>query len=213
MKRAYVVVSVIVGVVVTTAVAGVSFALESSSTASPTAVKTTETTAPASTESKTELNTRVKERQTRLKTKLNNTETNRIKGQCTSAQAKFNGINKKVTDDNLPYDGKITAYIKRLETIQQKLQAGGKSNAELSAAIATLNQKYQAYKASYSQLNLSLSDLKSVDCKASPDGFKATLVDARTQANTVKAQRKELNSYIKDTVKKLLQNLKAAGTN
>lgn len=59
---------------------------------------------------------------------------------------------------------------------------------------------------SVNSFNLSISDLSSVDCKADPTAFKATLTAARTELQQVQAARKELTELMKGP---LLESVKA----
>ena len=55
-----------------------------------------------------------------------------------------------------------------------------------------------------------MSDLTGMDCKTEPNGFKATLTDARTQIKEVMNARKDVNAFAKNSIVKALQKLKGA---
>lgn len=155
-----------------------------------------------------EIKARVEERRKKVKPTLNAAEATRIKDKCASAQGKTKLLENRLKDSYDPYQNRYDAYTKKLDSLTKKLEADGKDVTELKAQTATLAEKYAAFQASLEQLKVSTADLTAMDCKAEPNGFKATLEELRTQLKATQASFKEVNSYAKQTIKATLQGLK-----
>lgn len=156
------------------------------------------------------LNSRLEDRRNRLKTKLTNVETARVKASCASAQAKIQALTQKVATNNQAYQARYDTFGKQLTTLQQAQKNAGSNTVALDTQINTLTQKYQTYKVSADQVLLSLNDTKLVDCTTDPNGFKATVIDARAQLQTMLSSRKDTTKYAKESVLSALQTIKAA---
>jgi hypothetical protein len=61
--------------------------------------------------------------------------------------------------------------------------------------------------ATYTQ---TISDLGSMDCVTDPLGFKATLESARTQRDLVAKDAAAIRSYLTDTIKPTLQEIRTS---
>lgn len=155
-----------------------------------------------------ELKKRVDERKARLKTRLDATTKQRLATKCTPAQQKLSEFRGRVTKNDQAYLGKYDAFIKRLEKLEAKLDEEGIKSSELLNQVGELKVKYQALVDAIENMKTSVEDAKSVDCKTDPEGFKAALDDARTQAEAVKSARGDLENYIKTTLKPTIQALK-----
>lgn len=166
--------------------------------------------APVPSDSKSELTARIEARKAKFQTRLNNEEATRISGRCNGAQQKFAGIGKKFTENDTPLRTKYEAYIKRIQDVTQKAEAKGVDTAELKKNTDTFNQKYQAMIAAINEFNVSISDLQSIDCKANPTGFKASLDSARASLAEVQAARAELQKIAKGPLQNSFKALKIA---
>ena len=155
-----------------------------------------------------EIKKRVEERRNKVKPTLTNAETTRIKDKCASAQGKTNLLQNKLRDTYNPFQNRYDAYVKKLDSLTKKLETEGKDVTELKAQTATLAEKYAAFQAQLELLRVSAADLTAMDCKAEPNGFKATLEELRTQLKATQASFKEVNKYAKETIKATLQGLK-----
>lgn len=210
MKKLLSIALVLTGIVFVSTGTSTGFAVEAQEPTQPatTQIKPTPTESDISTTSgsKAELNARLEERRNRTKIKLNPAQSAQLKGRCVAAQAKINAISKKLNDDYNPFQTKYEALAKKLQETSQARKASGQDTATLDAQIATLAQKYQVFKTSLDQLNLSVSDLKSVDCVAEPNGFKATLEDTREQRKIVQTNRKDVTKFAKQSIVGTLKN-------
>ncbi len=107
------------------------------------------------------------------------------------------------------YQTKYSDFTKRLTEVKQAPPSGTVITA-LDSQSVTLEQKYQVYQKSMDQLNLTLGDLKSVDCINEPDGFKATLDDARAQLKAVQANRQDVSKFVQESMVATLKTLKVS---
>lgn len=163
---------------------------------------------PANSDSKTELNDRLEKRKTVVQTRLSAAEATRVSTRCAAAQQKFTAIGKKFSDNDQPLRAKYEAYNARLAKITEKADARGIDTTELKKNTVIFNQQYQGLVTAANDFNLSISDLKSVDCKTNPNGFKATLEAARKEQKDVQAARTELSKLVKGPLLESIKSIK-----
>lgn len=164
------------------------------------------TAAVAPSDSKSELNARLEKRTANQKIRLNNAEAARVSARCGAAQQKLAETAKKFSENDKPLRAKYEAYIARLGKIGQKAEARGIDTTEFKTNVAAFTRQHEVMVGAINEFNLSMSDVRSVDCKTDPTAFKSTLEAARAELNTVKAARAELAKIAKGP---LLESIKA----
>ncbi len=162
------------------------------------------------TDSKTELNARLEERKAKQTAKPSAAESTRLAARCQAAQQKIDALSKKASAGQQPFKEKYEGQQARLQSVQQQLKTLGADTTKLDAAINEVNQKYQAWVDATTAYNLSISDLKAVDCKADPVAFKATLQSARGETKALHDLRVALHAYIKGPLHDALKEAKAS---
>lgn len=155
-----------------------------------------------------ELSARVEQRKQKNKVQLTNAEATKLGEKCKAAQEKITVATKKIADADKPVQTKYEAHAGRIQKILQKAEVKGVETAQLKKDVDAYNEKYQAMVASVTAFNLSASDLKAIDCKANPTGFKATLQSARAELKQVQTLRKELSELSKGSLLESLKNAK-----
>lgn len=167
-----------------------------------------ETEAPETEVQKTERDARVKKLKEVQKTKLASAEKKKIQGKCQASQGKMSSITGRFkgieTSRTQVHDNLVT----RLNSLNEKLKAKGVVTVELEAGIAVLNTKIATFNTDLAAYKQSVTDLKALDCKTDPEGFKATLTTARTNLETVRADAKAVHTYLNETIKPLLKTLR-----
>jgi len=171
----------------------------------------TTTTQPSTTEGHktTTMKERVEKLKADLKIKLTTVEQDRLKQRCKAAQAVVATLNtrfgKSVTTRSNAYDN----LVRHLTDIIAKLKAKNVDTTKLEQEKTTLEAKISTYKADLAKYKEALSDLKDVDCVADPTAFKAALESARTAHQALVADTAAIKSYVVDTIKVTLHDIRA----
>ena len=157
---------------------------------------------------KTEREARIKQLKTAQKVKLSTTEKKKIQEKCQAAQGKMSSVTGKFNGIETSRAKIHKNILDRLTTAEAKLKEKGADTTQLTADIATLKTKIDTFDASLAAYKLSVTDLKAEDCKTDPEGFKAALTTARSNLEKVRNDAKAVHTYLKDTVRPLLTELK-----
>lgn len=170
---------------------------------------TTTTTTTTSADDTKKLADRVLERKTALKTKLTNAQKTRLVAKCSASQGVIGNVKGKLQSTE---NARIKAYTTiqtNLTELSAKLKDKGVATTELDAALATLKTKIDTFNTDLATYKQAVSDLTAIDCKADPDGFKASLETARTALATVNKDGSDIRTFLTDTVKPLLKTVRA----
>ena len=170
---------------------------------------TTEDTTTVQEEPKTTIQERLAKRKEAMTAKLTAAQQARLKGRCRAAQAKLGTINDRALEVKA---NRLKAYAnldKHLNALVAKV--GDKADTtELQAEIKVLAEKVDVVEQALEDYHQAVSDLKEMDCVADPDGFKASLEEARSLQAKLKEASIDIHNYIKDTIKPTLKALRAA---
>ncbi len=171
---------------------------------------TTTTTTTASGSDDAAMHSRLEKEKSDLKIKLSTTETEKIKGKCKTSQGvvKTEGdhVGSKAPGRTKAYDEMVT----KLTALVEKLKAKNVDVTELQGEIATLQTKVALFKTDLAAYQMTLADLKGVDCTTDPTAFKAALETARPALNKVIADATDIKTYVSGTIKPTLQKIRAA---
>ena len=166
--------------------------------------------AATSTEDSPARTTRIENYKKSLKEALTAAAKTRITERCLAAQAV---VKTKITNNSNAATARTAAYnkiVENLEGVVAKVAADAPSvdTAELQANITVLQTKIAAFTTANTTYQQSLTDLSVLDCKTDPTAFKAALEAARTDQQAVLTSAKDIRTYLTDTVKLTLQELK-----
>lgn len=170
--------------------------------------QTTSTEAVETPAQKTEREARVKQLKTAQKTKLTTTEKKKIQDKCQAAQGKMSSVTGKFNGIETSRAQVHKNILERLVTANNKLKEKGVATTQLEAEITALTAKIDTFNADLAAYKQAVTDLKAVDCKTDPEGFKAALTDARADLEKVRTSAKAVQTYLKETVRPLLTELK-----
>lgn len=156
----------------------------------------------------TNLQKRIEERKTKFREALTDAQKTRLKNRCKAAQTKVANTQKIAEKHYADNDKKIESLLSKLNESISKQKESGADVTSLEKATADVSAKDQATKAAYSVYLSALVDTSDIDCHADPEGFKASLVDAREQFLLLKMARQELRKSLKNVLLPVLRELK-----
>lgn len=168
----------------------------------------TQATETAPTDEKTERDARVKKMRETLKLTLGAAEKKKIQANCKAAQGKVASVSGRINGIQTSRVQVHQNLVNSLVSLVEKLQAKGADVTELTASLQTLVTKMETFDADLATYEQSVGDLEALDCVASPEDFKAALQTSRTNLEKVRAGAKDIHTYLKDTVKPLLQTIR-----
>lgn len=161
---------------------------------------------------KQELRKRVQDRVSSLKIKLSAADQARIKAKCKAAQGVTTSLSKKA--DNL--DTKRTevygAIIARLSTLEGKLQKQGVDITKLQSEIDVLKTKKTTFDTDFTAYKQAVADASGLDCTTDPTAFQASIQAARTAQEKVRTDSKDIRTYVTQTIKPTLEQIKKSLT-
>lgn len=167
-----------------------------------------ETEAPETETQKTERDARIKALKTAQKIKLAAAEKKKLQEKCQAAQGKTSSVTGRFKGIETSRGQVHENLVNRLNNLVEKLKTKGIDTTALEADIATLQTKIETFNTDLTTYKQSVTDLKALDCKTDPEGFKAALTTARTNLEKVRTDAKDIHTYLKDTIKPLLKTLR-----
>ncbi len=202
--------------VVTPLLAGnVAMAVEGSSNSSSTTSTSNSSSSsssadtPLTEQQKTELAKRLSDRKTELKTKLTTAETAKIKGKCTTSQGVISSLGQRIKGIETSRTEVYNNVIDNLTKLSTKLKAKNIDTTTLDTEITTLKAKVATFNTDLTAYKQAVTDLKNMDCVSDPTAFKASLEAARTAREKVSKDAADIRTYLKDTVKVTLKDLRS----
>ena len=143
-----------------------------------------------------------------FKTKLDEPSKKRIGERCVAAQS---AVDKVSTRQETAVKGRSQAYsniVERLQKLVESLKLKNIDTAELESQIVILETKIEAFNTTYAAYKTAVSDTAKTDCKADVVAFKAALEKSRSDQKLVVVAAQAVRSYVKDSIKPTLQNIK-----
>lgn len=170
---------------------------------------TTQTTeAPETSVQKTEREARIKTLKEQQKVRLSVTEKKKIQDKCQAAQGKVGSVGGRVNGAETSRTKVHANLLARMENLVAKLKTKNLDTTQLEASITELKAKITTFETDLATYKQTISDLRALDCKTDPEGFRAALQTARTNLETVRADAKAVHSYLNDTIKPLLKTIR-----
>lgn len=152
---------------------------------------------------------RLQERKSKLKTTVTSTEKLRIQSRCKNSQGKLSSLDGRIKGIQTSREAAYSKITTKLTDLQTKLKAKGVDTAQLDTQIAELNKKIDQYKTDLATYKQAVTDLSAMDCSADPTAFKASLETARAALLTVRQDAVAIKSYVTQTIRPTLQQIKA----
>lgn len=158
---------------------------------------------------KTEREARIKTLKEQQKVRLSVTEKKKIQDKCQAAQGKVSSVGGRVKGAETSRTKVHANLLARMETLVAKLKTKNLDTTQLEASITELKAKITTFETDLATYKQTISDLRALDCKTDPEGFKAALQTARTNLETVRADAKAVHGYLNETIKPLLKTIRA----
>lgn len=199
---------VVVGAVVT-AQTDSNTGTTTNTTISPDKPSEQQTTAPKPEEVKAAREARIKKQKETLKVKLGAAEKKKIQEKCKAAQGKTSSVSGRINGLETSRAQVHVNMFNRLDKLTVKLEARGADTTQLKAELTVLAGKVDKFHADLAIYKQSVQDLEALECATDPEGFKAALLTARTNLETVKADAKDVQTFLKETIKPLLKSIRS----
>lgn len=152
---------------------------------------------------------RIAQRKDLFKTKLSIVEKTRIKTKCKASQTILGTERDRVKVVETTRSELYARLIGNLNDLSTRLKAKNIDTTALNADIVILKNKVNTFNTDHTAYKQAISDIAGMDCAADPDGFRASLETARTSLKTVTDDAAAIRGYLKDTVRPLLQTIRA----
>ena len=128
---------------------------------------------------------RVANYKTKQAVKLAAAEETKLKGSCKAAQAKVKALTTKSTAAYTARTKLFTAITTKVTSIKSGLQDAEIDTKDLESAEAAFDKTVADYKTAYETLKADLADTAELDCVTDPAAFKAALLTARADRQTM----------------------------
>ena len=155
-----------------------------------------------------ELEHRLQERKEATKTRIDAAERLVIQARCKASQAHLRRLNSRIVGIRVSRKAVYDNVTKRLADLGTKLRAKGIDTAEYDKQVGELQIKIDSFYAALEQYEEAVNDLAAMDCAADPEGYRATLESAKILRTDVIQTAQAVHSYLHDTIKPTLQNIR-----
>lgn len=168
-----------------------------------------DTTTQTTTDDKTELSDRIAKRKAALKIKLTNLEKARLKLKCVAAaQGPVKRLSGRINGLETSRNEVYTNLVNRLTKLSDQIKTKGLDTTTLDGQVTTLKGMIDTFKSDLETYKTAVSDLTNMDCTSDPDGFKASLEDARAARAKLAKDSSDIKTYLNDTIKPTLVALR-----
>jgi hypothetical protein len=158
---------------------------------------------------KASLQSRLDKRKAELKIKLTALEQARLKTKCKASQGNISSLRGRIKGIETSRDNVYTQLVKRLNDLSGKLKDKGLDTTQLNTEITELQTKIDTFNTDLDAYKQAVTDLAAMDCAADPTAFKASLEAARTLQTKVKDDVVAIRTYVNDTIKTTLKDIRA----
>lgn len=173
---------------------------------------TTDSTTTTNTSSSSEQKTRLEKYKTKLSAALTETAQTRIMARCVAAQALVKTHLKNAKTASATRTTSYDNIVKQLEAVSSAASAKGADVSTLDSDITTLKSKIATFTTDNDTFQTALDDLSALDCKDDPTAFQAALEAARTDQTSVLGDVKDIRTFLVQTIKTDLTDIRTALT-
>lgn len=150
---------------------------------------------------------RISERISRVKPKLTDEQKQAYKISCKGAQTKVAVHLKNAEKFSENHDKKFDEMIDRIDKLAIRLETAGRDVSSVKTALAKAADSNKKIQTAYSSYILALSDTSQVDCQVDPEGFRASIDEAKQEFAQLIKLRVEVRQLIKQDLKTALQSV------
>ena len=155
-----------------------------------------------------ELKERLAKRKSELKEKLSASAKIRLQSRCKNSQGSLSSLSGRIHGLETSRNQKYGNLNDRLTKLSTRLSDAGLDVTTLDEQISELETLVETFKTDLATYKQAVSDLAEMDCAADPDAFKASLEEARTLREKLRQDSAAIKTYLKDTIKPTLVQLK-----
>lgn len=132
-----------------------------------------------------------------------------LKVRCGVAQAKLKELQARVSNAKTTRDKSYKEISSNLSDLQTKLNAQAFETTDLKSVNDTYNAKVTDFSNNLNAYKQAIDDAVAVDCVANPYGFRGALETARLYHDKLTPAITDIRSYVTNTVKSSLDQIKA----
>lgn len=151
---------------------------------------------------------RIDKRKADLKITLNAAKQARLKSRCKASQGKLQSIQGRIKGLETSRTQVHANTLQRLTKLSEKLAAQGIDVSGLESQITEISLLVEAFNADVVVYKEAVVDLATMDCVADPTAFQASLEAARTARTKASESSKAIRTYLKDTIRPTLTEIK-----
>jgi hypothetical protein len=155
-----------------------------------------------------ELEARLEERKAALNTRLTFARQARIKNFCKASQGKLSSIGGRIKGLETSRAQVYENLLSRLTRLSEKLKTHDVDTAEFDAQITELTVMIETFNTNLESYKQAVDDLANMDCATDTEGFQASLEAARTERAETAESSKAIRTFLSDTVKPTLKELR-----
>jgi hypothetical protein len=170
-----------------------------------------DTTQEQTTQSEEDTTTKREELEARkaaLNTRLTFARQARIKNFCKASQGKLSSIGGRIKGLETSRAQVYENLLSRLTRLSEKLKTHDVDTAEFDAQITELTVMIETFNTNLESYKQAVDDLANMDCATDTEGFQASLEAARTERAETAESAKAIRTFLSDTVKPTLKELR-----
>ena len=172
----------------------------------------TSSSSSSSTSSSAEQETRLEKYKTRLSAALTEAAKTRVTARCVAAQVLIAAHLKSAKVASKFRTNTYDEILRKLEAVSAAAAKKGVDVTALNTDIATLKTKITTFSSDNNTFQTALDDLSGLDCKSDPTAFQAALEAARVDQTSVLGDAKDIRTFLAQTIKTDLVDIKTALT-
>lgn len=163
---------------------------------------------------KADLAKRLADRKAQLKTVLTAARQLKIKTKCTTSQGVISSLSGRIKGIETSRTEVYANISNSLTKLSTQLKNKNIDTTAFNTEISTLKTKVTTFNTDLTAYKQATADLKDMDCAADPTAFQSSLDAARTARDKVAKDAADIRTYLTDTIKPTLKDLRAqvAGT-
>lgn len=155
------------------------------------------------------LKARIDERKAALKVRLDAAKQARIKTRCKTAQGSISNIRGRIKGLETSRANVYENLLDRLTKLNERLKTHDVNTTEFEAQLEELHTLIDTFSTDLAAYKQAVGDLADMDCVSDPAGFQASLEAARTARTKAADSAKAIRTYLTETIKPTLSELKA----
>lgn len=158
----------------------------------------------------TEQESRLEKYKTKLAEVLTEAAKTRIAARCVAAQVLVGAHLKTAKSASTARTNTYNDILRELAAVSSAASNKGVDVTTLNTDTTSLKTKITTYTSDNNTYQTALDDLAGLDCKTDPTAFKAALETARADQIAVLGDAKDIRTFLAQTIKTDLANIKAA---